>query len=87
MAIDTKSYASIKSEPVLLFDNKLDGFNAPVELLTISEAATFLRISKTGVRRLQQGRHVPFFKVLGSVRFAKADLLSYLEGVRVELIS
>jgi excisionase family DNA binding protein len=84
--VDYKNHASIKSEPVLLFDNRPSGFNTPVELLTVTEAAEFLRISKTGIRRLQQGRHLPFFKVLGSVRFSKADLLSYLEQARVRPI-
>lgn len=57
-----------------------------VELLTVAEVAKLLRISLTSVRRLQQGRHIPFLKVGGSVRFAKADLVSYLEKMRVEAI-
>ena len=70
----------------LLFDNQSNGSAPTIELLTPREAAGFLRISASGIRRLQQGRHLPFFKVGGSVRFAKDDLLSYLARQRVEPI-
>ncbi len=73
------------SEPVLLFDNSPSG-SPLAELLTVAETAEFLRISKSGVRRLQQKRQLPFIKVGGSVRFAKSDLLTYLEKQRVEPI-
>jgi excisionase family DNA binding protein len=49
-----------------------------IELLTVPEAAALLKISVPGLRRLQQRRLIPFIKVGGSVRFAKADLASYL---------
>jgi len=78
--------ASIQSEPVLFFDNKPSGSHQTFELLTIPETAEFLKISETGVRRLQQGRAIPFIKVGGSVRFAKSDIMSYLEKRRVESI-
>jgi len=42
-----------------------------------------LTISVSGVRRLQQARRIPFFKVGGSLRFAKDDLASYLARQRV----
>jgi excisionase family DNA binding protein len=48
--------------------------------------ATSLKISKSTVRRLQRRRLIPFFKVGGSVRFTKSDLVSYLEKQRVETI-
>jgi excisionase family DNA binding protein len=57
-----------------------------IELLTISEVAELLRISATGVRRLQRQRCIPFFKVGGSVRFAKGDVLSYLVEHRIEAV-
>jgi len=69
--------------PVLLFDNTSIG---SIELLTIAEMAKLLRISVSGVRRLQQGRHIPFHKVGGTVRFAKSDIASYLARNRVEAI-
>ncbi len=70
----------------LFSDNQPNGSSLVIELLTISEAAEFLRISVSGMRRLQQGRHIPFFKVGGGIRFAKGDLLSYLAQQRVESI-
>lgn len=57
-----------------------------IELLTVSEVAKVLKISASGVRRLQYGRHIPFHKVGGSVRFSRKDVSSYLENSRVEAI-
>jgi excisionase family DNA binding protein len=57
-----------------------------IELLTIVEVAEFLKVSVSGVRRLQQARHLPFIKVGGSVRFSENDIISYLEKRRVESI-
>jgi excisionase family DNA binding protein len=54
-----------------------------LELLTIPEVAKLLKISASGVRRLQQARQLPFIKVGGSVRFSKRDIASYLEARRV----
>jgi len=75
-----KNYANIDPEPVLLFDNR------SVELLTISEVAKWLKVSVSGIRRLQQGRQLPFIKIGGSIRFAKSDLVAYLEKMRVRPI-
>jgi excisionase family DNA binding protein len=60
------------------------GSRGPIELLTIPEVAKLLKISITGVRRLYIGRHIPFIKVGGSVRFAKSDILEYLKKERIE---
>lgn len=57
-----------------------------VEMLTIAEAAGFLKISMTGMRRLQQRRCIPFFKVGGSIRFSRDDIMSYLKSRRIEAI-
>lgn len=75
-------HATIKSESVLLFENK----SIDSQLLTIPEVAEFLRISVTGVRRLQQKRHLPFIKVGGNIRFAWTDITTYLAQQRVEPI-
>lgn len=70
---------------VLLFDNYIDDLSSP--LLTISEVAGLLKISPSGVRRLQQQRRIPFLKVGGGVRFLKEDIRSYLSAQRVEVIN
>jgi excisionase family DNA binding protein len=57
-----------------------------LELLTIPEVAKLLKISASGVRRLQHARHLPFIKVGGSVRFLRRDIVSYLEAYRVRSI-
>ncbi len=60
--------------------------DSTIELLTIKEVADLLKISQMSVRRLQQGRHLPFFKVGGSIRFAKSDIIDYLKKARIESI-
>ncbi len=82
----TQKRGNNESNPALLFDKAPSNSNPTIELLTASEVAEFLKISKAGVRRLQYGRHVPFYKVGGSVRFDKSDLMSYLEKTRVEAL-
>jgi excisionase family DNA binding protein len=57
-----------------------------MELLTIDEVAKLLKVSPTTVRRLQQGRHIPFIKIGGGVRFAKEDIVDFLKKRRVEPI-
>jgi excisionase family DNA binding protein len=54
-----------------------------IELLTVTEVAELLKISVSGVRRLQQGRRIPFIKFGGSIRFAKSDILSFVAAARV----
>jgi hypothetical protein len=60
--------------------------DASVELLNIKEAAAFFKISPFTLRRLQQQREVSFIKVDGAVRFAKSDLLGYLQRKRIAAV-
>jgi excisionase family DNA binding protein len=60
--------------------------NSPIELLTVVEVADLLKISISGVRRLQQARKLPFVKIGGSVRFFKSDVIAYLRKRRLETI-
>lgn len=57
-----------------------------IELLTIKDVAELLKVSQSSVRRIQQGRRLPFIKVGGSIRFAKNDIVEYLKKERVESI-
>ena len=57
-----------------------------LELLTIPEVSDFLKISVPSVRRLQQQRQIPFFKVGGGIRFARSDVAAYLQKRRVRTI-
>jgi excisionase family DNA binding protein len=45
-----------------------------------------LRISVPSVRRLQQQRRIPFFKVGGRIRFERSDIVAYLQKRRVHSI-
>ena len=58
----------------------------PIELLTIKEVADFMKVSVPTVRRLQQGRHVPFIKVAGCVRFNKREIILYLKRRTTNLV-
>ena len=60
--------------------------NSPIELFTIAEVADQLKISISGVRRLQHARKLPFVKVGGSVRFFKSDVVAFLRKRRLEAI-
>jgi excisionase family DNA binding protein len=60
--------------------------NGPIELWSIAEVAEQLKISVSGVRRLQHARKLPFVKVGGSVRFCKSDILAFLRKRRLEAI-
>jgi excisionase family DNA binding protein len=55
-------------------------------LLSVAEAAKVLGVSASGMRRLQQERRIPFFKVGRRVRFARTDLATYLAKHRVESV-
>ena len=58
-----------------------------IEILTIKDVAELLKVSVSSIRRLQGGRNLPFFKVGGSVRFAKSDIIEYLKRARIDVIS
>lgn len=70
------------ADAALPFD-KQPGESSELDLLTVREAAAFLTISVASTRNLQHARRIPFFKVGGSVRFAKMDLVSYLVQQRI----
>jgi excisionase family DNA binding protein len=61
-------------------------FNAPIELWTIAEVADQLKISTSGVRRLQHTGKIPFIKVGGSIRFFRSDVVAFLHEHRLEAI-
>lgn len=70
-----------------LFENKMSiESNSIIELLTISDVASVLNISESGVRRLVDMRLLPFFKVMRSVRFSREDVMHYLNENRIEPI-
>ena len=50
-----------------------------IELLTVKEVASLLKLSVPGVRELQAKRHLPFIKVGGAVRFERRDIVEYLK--------
>ncbi len=56
------------------------------ELLTPNEVGKTLRISKAGVYRLIERRRIRFYRVMGSIRFAKGDIVSFLENNQVEQV-
>ena len=60
--------------------------NPTTELLTPDDVAKMLQISKVGVYRLISKRTIRFYKIMGSIRFEKSDILSFLENNRVEVV-
>ena len=62
------------------------GSGRGADLLTVVEAAEYLRVSVSAIRRLQQARRIAFIKIGGSLRFARADLAAYLSKQRITTI-
>jgi excisionase family DNA binding protein len=58
--------------------------SADFEMLTVAQVAELLKISVPSVRRLQQRRLIPYFKVGGSVRFFMSDIAIFLQKRRVD---
>lgn len=60
------------------------GSDHPDELLTIEEAATFLKMSPRYVRRLVAERRIAFHRLGRSVRLKPSDLAAFIDAGRVE---
>jgi excisionase family DNA binding protein len=80
------SSAAPATDPVQIFDNPAVDSAPTSELLTVSEAAKFFKVSESTIRRLQAERRIAFYPVRRGIRFTKQDLRSYLEKNRVESI-
>ena len=55
-----------------------------LNLITPDELADMLKISKVGIYRLVEKRLIPFYKVMGSLRFNKKDVMNFLEENRID---
>ena len=62
-------------------------FNTISNLLTPDELAGLLSISKVSVYRLVEKRTIPFYRVNGSLRFDKNDVMAYLKENRIESVN
>lgn len=51
-----------------------------VEVLTIEEAAQFLNLKVSNLRRAVFMREISYFKIGALIRFNKADLIEWLEN-------
>jgi excisionase family DNA binding protein len=54
------------------------------DLLTVEEVAGFFKISNNSVYRMVESRIIPFYKIIGGLRFKREDLLQYLESQRIK---
>lgn len=54
--------------------------------MNVRELAQMLNVSVTSIRRLQQNRAIPFYRLPRGIRFAEADVIAYLNSVRVEAV-
>ena len=64
-----------------------NGSSSIIKLITPDDLAEFLSLSKPTIYRLVDGRKIPFFKVNGSLRFSKDDIINYLNDNRIEPIN
>jgi len=66
--------------------NKRAALDHVPELMTLDEVARFLRFAKSTIYRLIDSRRLKCFKVAGSYRFNKTDVLGFVqEGCREPL--
>jgi len=56
------------------------------KMLSTRELAEILNISKVGVYRLTEQRKLRFYKIMGSIRFTREDVMEFLKNNRFETI-
>jgi excisionase family DNA binding protein len=61
-----------------IFPTNNRGALMPEEILTIREVAEFLKVTERTIYRLAAESQLPAFKVGGSWRFRKADLIRWM---------
>lgn len=49
------------------------------EVLTVKEAAAFLKVSIPTIYQLKARKEIPFRKIGGSLRFLKSELIDYIK--------
>jgi excisionase family DNA binding protein len=54
------------------------------EMLSTDDLAKIFRISKVSTYRLVEQRRIPFYKIGGSLRFAKDDVMKFLNDNKFE---
>lgn len=47
-------------------------------MITLPELAELLSVSQTTVYRMTEGREIRYYKIKGSIRFRKEDVLAYM---------
>ncbi len=63
------------------------GSNTITKLMTPGELSELLSVSKTTINRLVGKRIIPFYKVGGSLRFERSEIMEYLKDNRIEPIN
>ena len=58
--------------------------NKDIEVLTIEEAAQFLNLKVSNLRRAVFMKEIRYFKVGALIRFNKADLIEWLEDKLIQ---
>jgi|GEM_PF-2766221 len=67
----TGSHEVVNPQQILLFDN---------QVMKVSEAAAFLKVSEKTVYRLVQDGILPHQRLGGCIRFSQKELIKFLEG-------
>ena len=49
-------------------------------MITLPELAELLSVSPTTIYRMTEGRKIRFYKIKGSIRFRKEDVLAYMNA-------
>jgi len=69
--------------PASLFNKMQSGSSANniiSKMMTLPELAELLSVSPTTIYRMTEGRKIRFYKIKGSIRFRKEDVLAYMNA-------
>ncbi len=57
------------------------------EFFTVGELSEYLGIKKSSLYCMVERREIPFYKIGRLVRFKKADIDAWMEGLKIEVLS
>lgn len=53
------------------------------DLLTVSEIADLLRLSRVSIYRMIDSKKLPCYKLSGSLRFDRSDILEFIKNNKI----
>ncbi len=57
------------------------------DFMTVDELAAFMKVSKTTVYRIVESHIMPVYRLGGSLRFRKQDIIAYIESQKTDAMN